>query len=65
MSPVTGRQLARRAGIAAFCLGLLCFVGGISSLIVNGASGLSSMNVALVALDMVVSGVIIFNAGHR
>ncbi|MEU9873665.1 hypothetical protein AB0C87_38095 [Actinomadura sp. NPDC048021] len=39
MSPVTGRQLARRAGIAAFCLGQLCFAGGISSLIVNGASG--------------------------
>ncbi|GAA2282540.1 hypothetical protein AB0C84_21060 [Actinomadura sp. NPDC048955] len=65
MSPVTDQQRARRAGIAAFCLGLLCFAGGLSSLIVNGVNGLNSMNVTLGALDMVVCGVIIFNAGHR
>ncbi|MEV0667149.1 hypothetical protein ACIBI3_38635 [Actinomadura luteofluorescens] len=64
MSPID-QQLVRRAGIAAFWLGLLCFAVGLSSLIANGDNGLNSMNVALGAFDMVVSGVIIFNAGLR
>lgn len=61
----SGRQGAPVILVVGLVLGLLCLVGGISSLIVNGPNGRNSWIVMLGLMALSINGVSIAIAGHR